>query len=598
VETIVGIDLGTTNSEVAIVRDGKPVVLSDEEGDPIFPSAVGLDPQGRLLVGRAARNQFVLAPDRTVLSIKRKMGEETTVTLGAQKYTPQEISAVILRALKQRAEKALGHEVKKAVITVPAFFNEGQRAATREAGELAGLEVVRIINEPTAAVLTYDPHPPEMERLLVYDLGGGTFDVSVAQVEGGVVEILASHGDTHLGGDDFDQRLLDFVADRFLAEHGIDLRDAPVSRSRLLRAVEDAKKSLSFDAVARIEEEFIAEKKGVPLHLKTDVDRREYEGLIEPLLVKTLTCLDQSLEDARLQANQIDKVVLVGGATRTPLVHRLLQERLGRPVHSEIEPDLAVAMGAAVQGGLIAGVEVGAVLVDITPHSLGIETLGTLNGVPSVHHFAPIIERNTPLPATRTEIFSTVADGQEGADIRVFQGEHEDTRYDTLVGSFKIEGLADVDAGNQIVVRLDLDLSGILNVTATERLTGLSRHVTIDNAMERFRTNQRTDAVDRLEAIFETAEGGPEALPAPQAPQPEPAGKEGDLTPSQRQAIESARDLVAKAERVLPGANAEDAAELKALLADLHAAVERREEEAIRKVAAEVEDLVFYLEDE
>jgi molecular chaperone DnaK len=598
VETIVGIDLGTTNSEVAIVRDGKPVVLSDEEGDPIFPSAVGLDPQGRLLVGRAARNQFVLAPDRTVLSIKRKMGEETTVTLGAQKYTPQEISAVILRALKRRAEKALGHEVKKAVITVPAFFNEGQRAATREAGELAGLEVVRIINEPTAAVLTYDPHPPEMERLLVYDLGGGTFDVSVAQVEGGVVEILASHGDTHLGGDDFDQRLLDFIADRFLAEHGIDLRDAPVSRSRLLRAVEDAKKSLSFDAVARIEEEFIAEKKGVPLHLKTDVDRREYEGLIEPLLVKTLTCLDQSLEDARLQANQIDKVVLVGGATRTPLVHRLLQERLGRPVHSEIEPDLAVAMGAAVQGGLIAGVEVGAVLVDITPHSLGIETLGTLNGVPSVHHFAPIIERNTPLPATRTEIFSTVADGQEGADIRVFQGEHEDTRYDTLVGSFKIEGLADVDAGNQIVVRLDLDLSGILNVTATERLTGLSRHVTIDNAMERFRTNQRTDAVDRLEAIFETAEGGPEALPAPQAPQPEPAGKEGDLTPSQRQAIESARDLVAKAERVLPGANAEDAAELKALLADLRAAVERREEEVIRKVAAEVEDLVFYLEDE
>ena len=595
-ETILGIDLGTTNSEVAIVRDGRPVVLPDDDGDPILPSVVGLDSQGRLLVGRPARNQFVLAPDRTVNSIKRKMGEETTVTLGDQKYTPQEISAIILRTLKQRAEKALGHEVKKAVITVPAFFNEGQRAATREAGELAGLEVVRIINEPTAAVLTYDPHPPEMERLLVYDLGGGTFDVSIAQVEGGVVEILASHGDTHLGGDDFDQRLLDFVADRFLTEHGIDLRDMAVPRSRLLRAVEDAKKALSFDAIARIEEEFITEKKGVPLHLKLEVDRGEYEDLIEPLLSKTLTCVDQSLEDARLQANQIDKVLLVGGATRTPLVHRLLQERLGRPVHAEIEPDLAVALGAAVQGGLIAGVEVGPVLVDITPHTLGISTLGELNGLPSVHFMAPIIERNTALPATRTEIFSTVSDGQKGADIRVYQGEFEDTRYNTLVGSVKIEGLAAVDAGNQIVVRLDLDLSGILKVTATERLTGLSRRVTIDNAMERFRTKQRTDAVDRLEAIFGTAEDVPDLPLALGAPQP--AVIEDDLTPGQRQAIQSAHDLIVKAERVLPTANAEDAAELKALLADLRAAVENREEEDITTIAAEVEDLVFYLEDQ
>ena len=595
-ETILGIDLGTTNSEVAIVRDGRPVVLSDDDGDPILPSVVGLDSQGRLLVGRTARNQFVLAPERTVNSIKRKMGEETTVTLGDQKYTPQEISAIILRTLKQRAEKALGHEVKKAVITVPAFFNEGQRAATREAGELAGLEVVRIINEPTAAVLTYDPHPPEMERLLVYDLGGGTFDVSIAQVEGGVVEILASHGDTHLGGDDFDQRLLDFVADRFLTEHGIDLRELAVPRSRLLRAVEEAKKALSFDAIARIEEEFITEKKGVPLHLKLEVDRREYEDLIEPLLSKTLTCVEQSLEDAQLQASQIDKVLLVGGATRTPLVHRLLQERLGRPVHSEIEPDLAVALGAAVQGGLIAGIEVGPVLVDITPHTLGISTLGEFNGVPSVHFLAPIIERNTALPATRTEIFSTVSDGQKGADIRVFQGEEEDTRYNTLIGSVKIEGLAAVDAGNQIVVRLDLDLSGILKVTATERLTGLSRRVTIDNAMERFRTRQRTDAVDRLEAIFGTADDAPDMPLALGAPQPEVI--KDDLTPAQRQAIQSGLDLIAKAERVLPTANTEDAAELKALLADLRVAVENRGEEDITAISSEVEDLVFYLEDQ
>ena len=416
-DTIVGIDLGTTNSEVAVIKDGQPVVL-EEDGDPILPSVVGLDPQGRLLVGKPARNQFVLAPERTIRSIKRKMGQEITVPLGDQKYTPQEISAIILRTLKRRAEKALGHPVSKAVITVPAFFNDGQRQATREAGELAGLEVVRIINEPTAAVLTYDPHPREQERLLVYDLGGGTFDVSVAQVENGVVEILSSHGDTQLGGDDFDQLLLDHVCNVSSEKHGVDLAPIAGARSRVLHAVEEAKKQLSFDAVARIEEEFIAEKDGMPLHLNIEIHRGEYEDLIHPLLIKTLGCLDAALTDAKLQANQIDKVVLVGGATRTPLVHELLEERLGRPVHSEIEPDLAVAMGAAVQGGLIAGVDVGPVLVDITPHTLGIKALGEIHGLPSSHYFSPIIHRNTPLPVTRTEIYSTVVDRQEAAEIR------------------------------------------------------------------------------------------------------------------------------------------------------------------------------------
>ncbi len=595
-ETIIGIDLGTTNSEVAVIRDGHPVVLSGEDGDPILPSVVGLDPQGRLLVGHAARNQFVLAPERTIRSIKRKMGQEVTVALGDRQHTPQEISAIILRTLKQRAEATLGAPVQKAVITVPAFFNEGQREATREAGELAGLEVVRIINEPTAAVLTYDPHPSERERLLVYDLGGGTFDVSIAQVEGGVVEILASHGDTQLGGDDFDQLLLDHVCDRFRKQHGINLRDSPVAKSRALRAVEEAKKRLSFEAVTAIEEEFIAERQGVPLHLKMEVERLEYEDLIEPLLGKTLTCLDRALADAKLPAQQIDKVVLVGGATRTPLVHRLLAERLGRPVHAEIEPDLAVAMGAAVQGGLIAGVDVGPVLVDITPHTLGIEALGTLHGQPSIHRFAPIIERNTPLPATRTEIFSTVVDGQKGAEIRVFQGEDEDTRFNTLVGGFKIEGLADVSAGNQIVVQLDLDLNGILKVTATERATGLARQVTIDNAMERFRKRQRTDALDRLEEVFGTAEEDAEA-PTPALAGPTAPSEEEALAPGLRQALQSAHDLIAKAERVLAQATPEDATELQALLADLRSAVDRRSEDDIRRVSAEAEDLVFYLED-
>ena len=589
-DTIIGIDLGTTNSEVAIVRDGVPVVLTDEDGDAILPSVVGIDPQGKLLVGKAARNQLALAPDRTVRSIKRKMGREETVALGDRNYSPQEISAIILRTLKQRAEKALGHEVKKAVITVPAFFTEGQRDATRMAGELAGLEVARIINEPTAAVLTYDPYPPERERLLVYDLGGGTFDVSIAQVEDGVVEILASHGDTQLGGDDFDQRLLDFVCLRFKTKHQIDLRESSVARGRLLRAVEDAKKTLSFEGVAKIEEEFIADSKGVPLHLRDEIDRADYEDLIEPLLARTLTCVDRALTDAKLQAPQIDKVLLVGGATRTPMVHRLLHERLGRPVHSEIEPDLAVALGAAVQGALIAGVDVGPVLVDITPHTLGISSLGMLHGMMSPHHFSPIIERNTPLPATRTEIFVTAVDGQKVAEIRVFQGEHQDTRLNTHVGEFLVDGLADVESGNPIVVRLDLDLNGILKVTATERRSGRAHSVTIDNAMERFRRRERLDAIERLDDVFANSE-------EPGVAKAVEAEPEDDLQPSLREAIRAASALLAKAQKVLPAANNEDASELSTLLTDLKTALDRRAEQDITRVSAELEDLVFYLED-
>jgi molecular chaperone DnaK len=602
-DVIIGIDLGTTNSEVAIIRDGQPIVLPGEDGNPILPSVVGLDSAGRLLVGQAARNQYILAPERTVRSVKRLMGQEVTVRLAEQTFTPQEISALILRTLKERAEQALRQPVSKAVITVPAFFTEGQREATRMAGELAGLEVMRIINEPTAAVLTYDPHPPEMERLLVYDLGGGTFDVSIAQVEQGVVEILASHGDTQLGGDDFDQRLLDFVCDAFQTEHGIDLRSSATARSRLLTAVEEAKKRLSTEAVVTIEEAFIAEKDGVPLNLNLEIERREYERLIEPLLAKTLKCVDDALRDANLTANQIEKVVLVGGATRTPLVHHILTTRLGRPVHSEVNPDLAVALGAAVQGGLIAGIDVGPILVDITPHSLGIEALSERNGLPTPHCFSPIIERNTPLPAVRTEIYSTVVDRQELAEIRVFQGEDEDTRLDQLVGQFKIQGLAPVPAPNQILVRLDLDLNGILRVTATERETGLAKEVVIDNMMARFRQRGKVNALERIASLF--------------ADSPVPGADEDDLLvhdtdeideallpveaevsdPELRNAITAARALIDASLRVSPDAAPEDATELQELVAQLRAAIDERLLDEIRSVAKQVEELVFYLED-
>jgi molecular chaperone DnaK len=507
-ETILGIDLGTTNSEVAIIRNGQVEVLY-EEGEAILPSVVGLDADGRLLVGAAARNQWVLAPERTVRSIKRRMGTAETVRLGEQSYTPQEISAFILRKLKERAEKQLGSAVHKAVITVPAFFNETQREATREAGELAGLEVMRIINEPTAASLTYDPHPEKMERLLVYDLGGGTFDVSIVQIERGVVEVLSSHGDTHLGGDDFDQLLADLVCDDFRREQGVDLRQSPAAKSRVLRAVEEAKKRLSSEPVAQIEEEFIAEKQGAPLHLRREIHRGEYEELIEPLLAKTLKCVDQSLSDAKLNANQIDKVVLVGGASRTPRVHELLEEQLGQPIHAEVDPDLCVAMGAAIQGGLIAGIDVGPVLVDITPHTLGIQALGEIGDRLSHHCFSRLIQRNSALPASHSKIFTTVFDGQKSARIVVFQGEDDDVRHNDSVGEFLLDGLAEVDCGNEILVRFNLDLDGILKVSATERATGRQKQLTIDNAVTRFRASNRQEALARVKATYLGEPGAP-----------------------------------------------------------------------------------------
>ena len=349
-DVIVGIDLGTTNSEVAVVQNGQARVLN-VDGDPILPSVVGLTEDGKPLVGRAARNQLVVAPDRTVQSIKRKMGEETPVSLGKQTFRPQEISAMILRKLKEAAEAELGQPVRKAVITVPAYFNDTQRAVTREAGELAGLEVVRILNEPTAAALTYTPNPTGTERILVYDLGGGTFDVSVVQAEAGVFEVLSSHGDTHLGGDDFDDLIVNEVAEEFADLFGIDLRADAVAAARLRQAAEAAKRQLSDHPFARIEQEFIAEQDGVPLHLSTEIERGRYEELIQPLLDRTLDCVQRALDDAHIAAAQLDRVILVGGSTRTPLIGQTLEEHLGRPAHREVHPDLCVALGAAVQGG-------------------------------------------------------------------------------------------------------------------------------------------------------------------------------------------------------------------------------------------------------
>jgi molecular chaperone DnaK len=594
-EPIVGIDLGTTNSEVAIVRDRQPYVF-EEDGDPILPSFVGLSDDGRLLVGKAARNQWVLAPERTVKSIKRKMGQDVKVKLGDQEYRPQEISAMILRTLRDRASKQLGTPVKKAVITVPAYFNDAQRQATREAGELAGLEVVRILNEPTAASLTYDPSQRELRRMLVYDLGGGTFDVSIVQAQDGVVEVLASHGDTQLGGDDFDDLLLKHICDRFQQEHGIDLRANLTSKARVLKAAEAAKRQLSAHPFVRIEEEFVAEKNGQALHLNLEISREEYEAMIQPLMDKTMDCVQRALNDSRLTGAAIDKVVLVGGSTRTPLVSRLLEERLGQPAHQEVNPDLCVAMGAAIQAAIIAGTDVGAVLVDITPHTLGIKCLGELHGFEFPHQFAPIIHRNTPLPASRSEVFHTVYDRQEAVDVDVYQGESDDVRNNHRVGRFLIQGLAKVPAGNQIVVQLDLNLDGMLKVSARERATGLQKQITIENALAQYEREERDIARERLDQLWEdSAEDveGPEIEAGTEDVLPDlvPGPREG-----QREAVQ-ARALLEKAERLLERTPAEDRGEVERLMERVRTALTDRRWDQVTVASNELADILFYLED-
>jgi molecular chaperone DnaK len=597
-DLIVGIDLGTTNSEIAQLRDGQPHVFA-EDGDPILPSFVGLSEDGRLLVGKAARNQWVLAPERTIKSIKRKMGQDVKVGLGDQEYRPQEISAMILRALRDRASQQLGVEVTKAVITVPAYFNDAQRQATREAGELAGLEVVRILNEPTAASLCYDPNQRDLRRMMVYDLGGGTFDVSIVQQQEGVVEVLASHGDTQLGGDDFDDLLLTHVCDRFRQDHDVDLRANLVARSRVLKAVEAAKRTLSDHPFARVDEEFIAEKDGRALHLSLEISRIEYEGLIKPLLDRTMDSVQRAMEDARLTAAQIDKVVLVGGSTRTPLVGALLEERLGQPAHQEVNPDLVVAMGAAVQGGIIAGEDVGSVLVDITPHSLGIRCLDESLGFEFDYRFAPIIHRNTPLPASRSELFHTSRDGQTEVEIEVYQGESDDVRRNHLVGHFRVQGLAPVAAGNPIVVQLDLNLDGILKVSARERATGLQKQVVIENALAHYEAEEQEEARERLQLLWDDRDADEEANgevngrgrePA-ELPELSPGPREG-----QRETVQ-ARALLEKADRVRAKASDEDRAEVERLMTKVRTALTDRRWEQVTAASNELADTLFYLED-
>ncbi|MSU62588.1 MAG: heat-shock protein Hsp70 [Pedosphaera sp.] len=581
-DLIVGIDLGTTNSVLAVTLEGRIKVI-DIHGQPTMPSCVGLDSAGKLIVGNAARNQLIAAPDATVVSIKRKMGEEIRVKLGDKEYSPEEISSFILRELKIEGERQLGQPIKKAVITVPAFFNERQRKATQIAGELAGLEVVRIINEPTAAALAYGAGRTSDETMLVYDLGGGTFDVSVVVVEQGVVEVKASHGDTHLGGDDFDDLLVQRAVREFREKHGVDLSANSAILCRLKVVLERAKCHLSDEPFVSVREEYLDGQH----HLEMEISRAEYEEMIALLLEKTLTCIHQSMQDARLIPKDIGKVMLVGGSTRTPIVHRLLHERLQVEPRWEINPDLIVAMGAAIQGAIIAGEKNYSILVDITPHTFGTTTVAVRDGFERLV-CAPIIPRNTPLPASKSEVFFTMYDNQDEVKVDARQGESFLPEENSLIGDFLVEGLSPVPAGSPIIIHFDLDLNGMLKVTATEKHTGLAKTVTMDT-----RGNRALD-VDEARRNIASLIGDPAAGVATNGD--ETADVETEESPEEL--LASAKDLRKRGEALLTkGLGADDAEEIRKLIHDSAEAIKNRDWAALGGANDTLSDLVFYLED-
>ncbi|TDO02523.1 MULTISPECIES: Hsp70 family protein [Halomonas] len=574
-EHIIGIDLGTTNSEVAVVQDGK-VQIIDVDGARLLPSVVGLANDGSLLVGQVARNQYALYPERTVRSIKRRMGDDEKVWMGEQAYTPQEISALILHRLKRAAEEHLGEAVGKAVITVPAYFSDAQRQATRDAGELAGLEVVRIINEPTAAALAYESGQGEDKTLLVYDLGGGTFDVSVVRLSQEVTEVLASHGNNRLGGDDFDSQIVEFLVERLKTEQGVDPSDDRAAMARLGRAAETAKIALSDGPYARIEEEYLLEHNGHPIHLSLELDRQDYEAMIAPFIDETLEAVHIALDGAHLTVSDVDEVLLVGGATRTPMIQHRLEEELGISPRSEVDPELCVATGAAIQAAVIGGQPVVAnVLVDVTPYTFGTSALSDRLGEPYPYTFVPLIHKNTPIPVTKSEVFYTVDDGQTTIDVFVYQGEDPDALNNTEIGSFRIEGLSDVPAGNVIITTFSLDLNGILHVTSREKRTGLEKHITIDNATARFEQEELSDARQRLSSLIE--------------------GEAQPVQSAQREAVQ-AQALIEKAERLMEGANPEDREDLVDNIESVQDALASEDIAALAQATDELSDLVFYLE--
>jgi molecular chaperone DnaK len=584
-DPIVGIDLGTTNSEVAALLDGEVQIL-DDAGETILPSYAGLAPDGQLIVGTPARNQYVVYPERTVKSIKRLMGTDDVVSMGnGATYSPSEISAMILRALKERAERKLGTAVKRAVITVPAYFSDRQRQATRDAGAIAGLEVVRILNEPTAAALAYGAGRSNASTLLVYDLGGGTFDVSLVRIDNDVTEVLASHGNNHLGGDDFDRLVVDSILARLPGDLKRAIEADRRAMSRIVRAAEEARKRLSFEPHTVVREENLVELKGVPQHVELELHRQQLEETLLPLLKQTLDSVHRALTDAGKRARDLDGILLVGGATRTPLVSELLQEATGLTPRQDLHPDLCVALGAGVQAARIEGHDIERVLVDISPWSFGVSHVGFLHDRPTDHCYRAVIARNTPLPASRTDSFATLHDEQKAVSISIFQGEDPDALRNIFIGDFLVEGLSPVPAPNEILCRMDLDLDGILRVTATEKSTGLSKQITIERATAALNESDLTKARARVRELFRDAgETDDDDL-------------DNVIDIVATNTWPAAEALLARSRALLDKMPAADREEAIALNEDLHLAMQQGEKDRVTRLSKELEDFLFFVEE-
>ena len=482
----IGIDLGTTNSVVAVMEGGKPTVIANAEGSRTTPSIVGFAKNGERLVGQLAKRQAILNPDNTIISIKRHMGEDYKKNIEGKDYTPQEISAMILRKLADDASAYLGEKVTSAVITVPAYFNDAQRQATKDAGKIAGLDVLRIVNEPTAAALAYGMEKDKSEKVLVFDLGGGTFDVSVLEIGDGVHEVLSTSGDTHLGGDDFDQKIIDWLCEEFKKTEGIDLKNDKQAMQRLKEAAEKAKCELSSVVQTNINLPFITADATGPKHLDINLTRAKFEELSHDLLERCKTPVERAIKDAGISKSELNEVVLVGGSTRIPAVQQLVKEYTGKEPNQSVNPDEVVAVGAAIQAGVLAGEVKDIVLLDVTPLTLGIETLG---GV-----MTPLVPRNTTIPVSKSQTFSTADDNQTAVDIHVLQGERPMAGDNKSLGMFRLDGIPPAMKGMpQIEVTFDIDANGIVNVTAKDKATNKEQKITITNS-----SNLSDNDIDRM----------------------------------------------------------------------------------------------------
>ncbi len=581
---IIGIDLGTTNSEVAVFKDGN-VSIVKEDGNAIMPSFVGLNFEGKLVVGREARNQYAVRPEQTIRSIKRKMGSDDVVRLGEQSYRPPEISAMILRELKKRAEKELGEPVSKAVITVPAYFNDAQRQATREAGDLAGLEVLRIINEPTAAGLAFEAEGVEgAKQVMVFDLGGGTFDVSLLKMSGDIVEVLASHGDNHLGGDDVDEMLYEHLLALFYKEHPAGAALAPVSINRMQLACEQLKIDLSSMASATLAETGLMLEDGKTVDFSHEVSRADFEMLCGELLRKTLGSVRHVMAQAGVQSHEIDDVVLVGGSTRIPMVVDILETELGIRPRYDVHPDLAVAYGAGVMAARLSGERSHRILVDVTPYTFGTRAQGMVEGEYTNDCFVPIIKSGTPLPARRGQVFYTSCSGQEKVQVEIYQGESNYAQENILVGEFLVEDLDEsADDGSPVLLNMGLDLDGILTVTAIEQHTGLSKSVVLDDVLRVLSEEEMEASRKKIRNLFGDEEESDDV--------------EQEAPTAQRTGSAAVDDALNRAKQLRGDLDDEDQKDLDEAIGDVQEALKSEDKDALDTAIETIEDILFFVEE-